>query len=37
MNIEMMGLTNKYTSLYPDVQHNNPDDMLSIVPYVKGF
>jgi leukotriene-A4 hydrolase len=29
-------VTNSYTSLCPDLAHNNPDDAFSAIPYNKG-
>jgi leukotriene-A4 hydrolase len=31
------GLTNNYSSLFPSVENNAPDDSFSEVPYEKGF
>lgn len=31
------GLTNNYSSLYPEIGNNHPDDSFSTVPYEKGF
>lgn len=31
------GLTNSYSSLYPDVGTDKPDNMFSMIPYEKGY
>ena len=36
-DIKNYGETNSYTSLYPDVKQNDPDDAFSSIPYEKGF
>lgn len=36
-DIQTFGESSNYTSLHPDIQHNDPDDAFSTVPYEKGF
>jgi leukotriene-A4 hydrolase len=36
-DIKNFGENHSYTSLYPDIQQNDPDDAFSSVPYEKGF
>ncbi len=35
-HINLFDENHSYTSLSPDVKHNNPDDAFSRVPYYKG-
>lgn len=35
-HIALFGESHSYTSLCPDIQHTNPDDSFSRVPYFKG-
>ncbi|EGR31154.1 leukotriene a4 hydrolase, putative [Ichthyophthirius multifiliis] len=35
--ISYIGVSHSYTSLNPQVKHENPDDAFSSVPYYKGF
>lgn len=36
-NIESYGPDHTYSSLYPDVKDDLPDNSFSIIPYEKGF
>jgi len=36
MAIEQIGPQHSFSSLTPNLDHRNPDDAFSIVPYVKG-